>query len=164
MNKKTLSILLGAAILACIVALPKLGHADGISIHADGVGVNVNDGDHHHHDHDHHWLRHEEMDAAINSLREARAHLDRGGHDFGGHREAAIQAFLDPLPMTLIAIDAELACRAGMLQPLTRGFGLSLGDRVCLALARQLAVPALTSDHAWQSIATAVGAEVRMIR
>jgi len=105
MNKKTLSILLGAAILACVVALPKLGHADGISIHADGVGVNVNDGDHHHHDHDHHWLRHEEMDAAINSLREARAHLDRGGHDFGGHRIKAIRKADEAIREIQMSID-----------------------------------------------------------
>jgi PIN domain nuclease of toxin-antitoxin system len=27
--------------------------------------------------------------------------------------------------------------------------GLSLGDRVCLALARHLGLPAITSDRAW---------------
>jgi len=31
-----------------------------------------------------------------------------------------------------------------MLRPQTRGFGLSLGDRACLALARQANLPALT--------------------
>jgi hypothetical protein len=104
MNKKTLSILLGAAILACVFALPKLVHADGISIHADGVGVNINDNDGHHHDH-HHWLNHEEMDKAIGALRDARAHLDRGGHDFGGHRVKAIRKADEAIREIQMAID-----------------------------------------------------------
>ena len=84
-NQKTLTILLGSAVLASIVALPKLGHADGISIH-------LGDGDRHRRDHEeHHWLHHEEMDAALGSLRDARSHLDKGGHDFGGHRVKAIR-------------------------------------------------------------------------
>ncbi len=91
-TRKSLAVILGAAILASVVALPKLVHADGISIHADGVNVNVHDGDGEHHDHEeHHWLHHEEMDAAIGSLREARMHLDKGGHEFGGHRVKAIR-------------------------------------------------------------------------
>ena len=63
-NQKILMALLGAAIIASVVALPKLGHADGLSIHADGVNVNIHDGDGDHH-HEHHWIRHEEMDAAL---------------------------------------------------------------------------------------------------
>ena len=88
--KKTLSILLGAAILAGVAALPKIGHADSLDIHAGGVNVDIHDG-HHRHDHEHHWLNHEEMDAAIGQLREARKHLDRGGNEFGGHRVKAIR-------------------------------------------------------------------------
>ncbi|HEX4048077.1 MAG TPA: hypothetical protein VH309_09605 [Elusimicrobiota bacterium] len=96
-NQKTLTaLLLGGAILAAVFALPKAGHADGLSIHAGGVGVSVNDGDgdhdhRRHHDH-HHWLHHEQMDAALASLRDARSHLDKGGNDFGGHRVRAIRA------------------------------------------------------------------------
>jgi hypothetical protein len=105
MNTKTLSIALGAAILACVFALPKLVHADSLSIHADGVGVSINDGDHHHHDHDHHWLRHEEMDAAIANLREARGHLDKGGHEFDGHRVKAIRKADEAIREIQLAID-----------------------------------------------------------
>ena len=93
-NQKTLMALLGAAILAGAVALPRLGHTEGLSIHADGVNVSIHDGDgdHRRRDHEeHHWLRHEEMDAALGSLRDARTHLDKGGHDFGGHRVKAIR-------------------------------------------------------------------------
>jgi ABC-type Zn uptake system ZnuABC Zn-binding protein ZnuA len=103
-NQKTLVTLLGAAILAAVVALPKISHADGIDIHAGGVNVDVHDGDHHHGDH-HHWLEHVEMDKAINALRDARAHLDHGGHEFGGHRARAIHKADEAINEIKAAID-----------------------------------------------------------
>jgi PIN domain nuclease of toxin-antitoxin system len=42
--------------------------------------------------------------------------------------------------------------------------GLSLADRVCLALARSLASPAFTADRLWQSWADDLGVRVRVIR
>ena len=42
--------------------------------------------------------------------------------------------------------------------------GLSLADRVCLALARRLSSPAYTADRAWQSWAEDFGVEVQVIR
>ena len=102
-TQKALLTLLGAAILACAVALPKIGHADSIDIHAGGVGVDLHDGDHDHHHH--HWLHHEEMDAALGQLREARGHLDRGGHEFGGHRIRAIRATDNAIREIQMAID-----------------------------------------------------------
>jgi Spy/CpxP family protein refolding chaperone len=91
-NKKALLTFVGVAALAAAVALPKIVHADGLDIHAGGVNVDIHDGDHDRHHHEHHWLHHEEMDKALGALRDARAHLDRGGHDFGGHRLEAIHA------------------------------------------------------------------------
>ena len=41
---------------------------------------------------------------------------------------------------------------------------LSLGDRVCLALARSLSSPAFTADRAWQRWAEQLGVDVRVIR
>jgi PIN domain nuclease of toxin-antitoxin system len=41
---------------------------------------------------------------------------------------------------------------------------LSLGDRVCLALARSLSSPAFTADRAWQRWAEELGVDVRVIR
>jgi PIN domain nuclease of toxin-antitoxin system len=82
----------------------------------------------------------------------------------GGIAEPSIRAALDPLPILRIPMDEDDAFAAGMLQPLTRTAGLSLGDRVCLALARRLAVPALTADAAWLGIAAAVGVDVISIR
>ena len=42
--------------------------------------------------------------------------------------------------------------------------GLSLADRVCLALARSLASPAFTTDRLWQSWADDLGVRVTVIR
>lgn len=60
-------------------------------------------------------------------------------------------------PLTL-ADAAEIA----RLRPLTRSAGLSLGDRACVALARRLALPALTADRAWTGLD--LGVELHQIR
>lgn len=68
------------------------------------------------------------------------------------------------LGVPLSSPDEDMAADAGMLGPLTRSAGLSLGDRFCLALARRAGLPVLTADRAWLAIAAAAGVEVRMIR
>lgn len=78
--------------------------------------------------------------------------------------KADIQDVLRPLSIVCVPADADLALEAGLLQPATQPAGLSLGDRFCLALARQLSVPAITSDRAWMDIAAAAGAEIVLIR
>ena len=42
--------------------------------------------------------------------------------------------------------------------------GLSLADRICLALARSLTSPAFTTDRLWQSWADDLNVTVRVIR
>jgi len=79
-----------------------------------------------------------------------------------GMPEAEIRDALDPLGLEVADFDAEDAYRAGMLRPQTRGFGLSLGDRACLALARQANLPALTADQAWVELR--IGVEIRALR
>jgi ribonuclease VapC len=56
----------------------------------------------------------------------------------------------------------EQAYQVGLLRPLTRHAGLSLGDRACLALAKQLGLPALTTDRIWEHVA--IGVPVQVIR
>jgi PIN domain nuclease of toxin-antitoxin system len=75
-----------------------------------------------------------------------------------------IQAMLEGFPAEVIVLDRDLAFDAGLLLPLTRAAGLSLGDRVCLALARRRSAAALTGDRAWMWVADAVGVEVELIR
>lgn len=64
----------------------------------------------------------------------------------------------------LMPLDAATAADAGALRPMTRRAGLSLGDRCCLALARQQGAVVLTTERAWSSIAAAAGVRVRNIR
>lgn len=47
------------------------------------------------------------------------------------------------------AADAQLIAR---LRPQTKQFGLSLGDRACLALGMRLNLPILTADTAWEGL------------
>lgn len=49
----------------------------------------------------------------------------------------------------VIDFDRALAERTGAMRSDTRGLGLSLADRACLALAARERVPALTSDRSW---------------
>ncbi len=46
----------------------------------------------------------------------------------------------------------DLAWEAARLRPLTRQYGLSLGDRACLALAIKLKIPAVTADKEWSKL------------
>lgn len=52
--------------------------------------------------------------------------------------------------ITVVAFDEAQAIASGLLEPVTRKKGLSLGDRACLALAQQLeAAEVLTADKVW---------------
>jgi PIN domain nuclease of toxin-antitoxin system len=48
------------------------------------------------------------------------------------------------------------------LRPITRPFGLSLGDRACLALAIQRKATVYTTDRAWKNISLEI--EIELIR
>jgi PIN domain nuclease of toxin-antitoxin system len=75
-----------------------------------------------------------------------------------------VRAMLDSLPYTVVAAGEALAWEAGALRATTSAAGLSLGDRFCLALAKQLEVPAYTADRAWKDVAGAAGVRVVAIR
>ena len=69
---------------------------------------------------------------------------------------------LGGLGLQVRPFDEVAAWSAGALRTGTKKAGLSLGDRACLALARELGLPALTSDTAWAK--TPAGVEVRLLR
>lgn len=81
--------------------------------------------------------------------------------DIGMAEEEAWAEVADLVP-TVVDFGPGLARRSAHLRSSTRGRGLSLGDRACLALAEQLGEPALTADRAWRDLPIPV--EVRMIR
>lgn len=59
---------------------------------------------------------------------------------------------LQPLGVEVFAFDGDAAEEAANLRLVTRTAGLSLGDRACLALARQLDLPAVTADRTWEGL------------
>jgi ribonuclease VapC len=80
-------------------------------------------------------------------------------NDHGVTPEQATQTIED-LALTIepfLRADAECA---GAWRTSTRPFGLSLGDRACLALAYRLGRPAVTTDRAWEGLPLPVEVEV----
>ncbi len=71
--------------------------------------------------------------------------VDRFARD--GNTRDAIETMIAELDLDVIIASADLAYQAGMLRPVTSDFGLSLGDRFCLALAMQLGFPLVTTDE-----------------
>jgi PIN domain nuclease of toxin-antitoxin system len=63
---------------------------------------------------------------------------------------------LSSQPLSVIGFDAELAYVAASLRLPTRAFGLSLGDRACLALGLKTGLPVLTTEAAWEKAGTGV--------
>jgi PIN domain nuclease of toxin-antitoxin system len=51
-----------------------------------------------------------------------------------GIPEELIREFIEQLNMKVVSVDKEQAIVAGLLRPETKALGLSLGDRMCLAL------------------------------
>jgi len=75
---------------------------------------------------------------------------------------AEMREAIDDLVLTIVPFDVDLSYAAGLLRPMTKAQGLSLGDRACLALARRLGVPALTADQAWKEVS--VGVDIQVVR
>jgi PIN domain nuclease of toxin-antitoxin system len=56
----------------------------------------------------------------------------------------------------------EQAIIAGSFINVTKDYGLSLGDRACLALAKYKNIPVLTADKAWSKLN--LGIKIKLIR
>lgn len=68
------------------------------------------------------------------------------------------------LGLAVHPLDLDLAVRAGGMFALTKPFGLSHGDRACLALGQKLGVPVITADKAWSKVARDLGLRVEQFR
>lgn len=79
-----------------------------------------------------------------------------------GHAHGRAIHMLRTLELDLVDFTFDLGAIAAQLKAKTRGAGLSLGDRSCLALALREGLPALTTDRRWQDVD--IGVEVRLIR
>jgi PIN domain nuclease of toxin-antitoxin system len=81
-----------------------------------------------------------------------------------GGAEAQITQALGVLRLAIEPFDDEQARMAGILRLPTRPLGLSLGDRACLALAKQRRSVAVTTDRAWSRLPADLGLSVRIVR
>ncbi len=79
-----------------------------------------------------------------------------------GVPDDAIDQSLADLDLTIVPFDQDHAIRAGKLRLATRGAGLSLGDRACLAVADALGAIAITTDQAWSKLA--IETEIELAR
>jgi ribonuclease VapC len=67
---------------------------------------------------------------------------------------------IDRMGIVWIDFDHELAIGAAALLLPTTPWGLSLGGRACLALAKLHDLPAVTADHAWAQLDRGIRVEV----
>jgi PIN domain nuclease of toxin-antitoxin system len=79
-----------------------------------------------------------------------------------GNDAYAVYDQLRRFSLEVVPFTSVQATIAAALTPVTAPVGLSLGDRACLALALERAIPVLTADRTWQSVD--VGVEVIAIR
>ncbi len=93
--------------------------------------------------------------ASTVSLAEIAAKLAERGMD----RES-FASLPSRLPVQYAPFDETQAMLSGLLRPLTRHKGLSLGDRCCLALALDRGIGVMTADRAWAGLDLGIPIEV----
>lgn len=71
-------------------------------------------------------------------------------------------ALLDWVGILVVPFDQKFVLQVAELRKSTKSFGLTLGDRVCLALGQSLGCPVLTADQAWKRLD--LGIEIVLIR
>ncbi len=81
-----------------------------------------------------------------------------------GLAEETITAILAELNYTSVDIPVADGEQAGRMRSLSRSAGLSLADRLCLALACRLKARVLTADRAWLQVADALKLDIVLIR
>ena len=84
-------------------------------------------------------------------------------NELGADAQTA-RALLAPLHLVVAPFDQDTAFATGALRVATRGHGLSLGDRACLALCADQGATALTTDKAWASLEKSLGVAVEVLR
>jgi ribonuclease VapC len=75
-----------------------------------------------------------------------------------------IQTLLTELNYTVVDVSVADGAQAGWLRAPTRAIGLSLGDRLCMALAQRQKAKLITADRPWLALAQALSLDVHCIR
>jgi ribonuclease VapC len=76
--------------------------------------------------------------------------------------EAEAKIALLAISMSIISFDVQQSVSCAQLRTSTRKFGLSLGDRACLALAIREKATVITADRSWAGLD--LGIEIKVIR
>ena len=79
-----------------------------------------------------------------------------------GMPELDIRNALSLLGLVIVSYDEKQAYQTGFIQVNGKSHGLSLGDRACLSLAKEVGATAVTADRAW--IDLEIGIPIRLIR
>ena len=74
-----------------------------------------------------------------------------------------IKSLFQELSILVLPFGFDAAILSGQYRPATQPFGLSLGDRACLATGYLQAYPVLTADRAWTQL-DLQGIDIRCIR
>jgi PIN domain nuclease of toxin-antitoxin system len=76
-------------------------------------------------------------------------------------RQEGLKLIKDML-INIVEFDEEQAIIAANFNSEAKKYGLSLGDRACLALAKHKKLPALTADKTWEKLN--LGVKIKLIR
>jgi ribonuclease VapC len=74
-----------------------------------------------------------------------------------------VREFIRPLKLQVEDWSEDMAYRSAEFTQFNKSHGLSLGDRACLTLAKQLRATAVTSDRAWRRIPS-LGVRIMIFR
>ncbi|MDF3047554.1 MAG: hypothetical protein K0R73_672 [Candidatus Midichloriaceae bacterium] len=85
--------------------------------------------------------------SAVNASEVAKFLIDRRGYS---QQEA--QDVIEKLVSDIMAFSGEQAYVAASIYTETKSFGLSMGDRACLALSKVTSYPIYTADKIWDKV------------
>lgn len=77
---------------------------------------------------------------------------------------STLQVLLDELDYSVVELTAADGVAAGAMRAKTRHLGVSLGDRLCLAIGQRLGAKVLTADRPWLKVAKFLGVSIQCIR
>jgi ribonuclease VapC len=80
-----------------------------------------------------------------------------------GFSQAEVRVSLAKLELNVEDWSEAMAYQSAEFSRLSKSHGLSLGDRACLTLAKQLRATAVTSDRAWRRIPS-LGVRIMIFR
>ena len=81
-----------------------------------------------------------------------------------GMPESEIHELFNAMDIEILTFEKVTAIATGGMRSITQKKGLSLGDRACLATAKQHKRIVLTADKVWQEFQQGIGVEINFIR